>query len=172
MIATSWKITLVTQPFEKPDDGTIHEYTQVQYPDWGITVPMTGPDTLLLVHEFWQGVEQLGYSFPTGLEKFGETSTDAAHRELEEETGYRAGTIRPIGRAWSNPRSSPSIVHIFAATECTATGKRALDDGEDIEVVEVTVKEFWDLTKRGAVGSLSAHGAALYAVAAGVLPPP
>lgn len=53
-------------------------------------------DRVLLVwrHRFLQ--DRWGWELPGGLVDEGEDPADAAQRELEEETGYRAGVVEPL----------------------------------------------------------------------------
>jgi ADP-ribose pyrophosphatase len=63
-----------------------------------------------------------------------------AARELEEETGYRAGHLEFVTRIYTAPGFCDEVIHIFAATELTP-GQRNLDDDEFVEPIEVPLSE-------------------------------
>ena len=46
-----------------------------------------------------------------------EDPADAARRELEEETGFRAGTWRRLTSYWSAPGFTSELMHVFLATD-------------------------------------------------------
>lgn len=68
-----------------------------------------------------------------------EDPLEAAHRELEEETGYRAAKMERIGGCWSAPGFSTEYLTIYLATELTAAGsdRREPDADEDLLLLAV-----------------------------------
>ena len=67
--------------------------------------------------------------------KPGENPQVAAIRELEEETGYRAGEIADRGGFWMTPGYTTEFMHVFEATDLVRT---AINPDED-EVIEIDV---------------------------------
>ncbi len=55
----------------------------------------------------------------------------AAHRELEEETGYRAGSMERLGGFWSAPGFSTEYLTLFLATDLQAADENRLGPDED-----------------------------------------
>jgi ADP-ribose pyrophosphatase len=58
----------------------------------------------------------------------------AAHRELEEETGFRAGRMERIGGYWSAPGFSTEYLTLFLATDLRAAGADRLEPDADEEL--------------------------------------
>ncbi|HVT81718.1 MAG TPA: NUDIX hydrolase, partial [Phycisphaerae bacterium] len=56
-----------------------------------------------------------------------------AGRELEEETGYRAGKVVPFGWFYTSPGILTEKMYAFVATDLTQVGQD-LEDNEQIEV--------------------------------------
>ena len=50
-----------------------------------------------------------------------ERPIDCAARELEEETGYRAGQIEPLCEFYTSPGFTNERMHVFVATKLTPT---------------------------------------------------
>ena len=75
--------------------------------------------------------------FCAGKREPGEDPAQGALRELEEETGYSAETIEPIGRFYTTPGFSDELMHVFRASGLRPVERR-LEPGEDIEVVLLT----------------------------------
>lgn len=58
-----------------------------------LIVPVTANNSLLLVREYAAGIDAYDLAFPKGLIDAGESSIDAANRELQEEIGFAAKKI-------------------------------------------------------------------------------
>ena len=71
-----------------------------------------------------------------GIDK-GETPKDAALRELEEETGYRAGRMEKIGEFFSSPGMVSESFTLFRAHDLVKVGEGGGVDSEDIVVHRV-----------------------------------
>jgi nudix-type nucleoside diphosphatase (YffH/AdpP family) len=68
-------------------------------------------------------------------------------RETREETGYQLTHATPVATFFSSPGGSTELIHLFYAEvrkiDKTAEGGGEADDGEDIEVVEYPIDEFF-----------------------------
>jgi nudix-type nucleoside diphosphatase (YffH/AdpP family) len=73
------------------------------------------------------------------------TPADAIRREVEEETGYRARNVRPVFQAYMSPGSVTERLHFFIAEyepqDRVAAGGGDAQEGEDIEVVELSIED-------------------------------
>jgi GDP-mannose pyrophosphatase NudK len=91
---------------------------------------------------------------PAGLLE-GETPTDAIRREVEEETGFRIAQVEPVLAAYMSPGSVTERLHFFAAEYSTADrvteAGGSIAEGEDIELVELTLDAALDMVERGAI---------------------
>lgn len=94
----------------------------------------------ILVKQWRPGPERELWSFPEGFLDAAETPVEAARRELLEETGYRAGTLRPLREY----RASYSTERRFClvATDCERIGTQRLDADEFVEVFTLPLPEF------------------------------
>src|SRR5512138_2544631 len=76
-------------------DGRTGSFTLLSAPDWVNVVPVirdaSGRVRFVMVRQYRHGVEAVTTEFPAGLVSPGEPPAEAAARELEEETGRRAG---------------------------------------------------------------------------------
>lgn len=84
---------------------------------------------------------------PAGLvgdEEAGETPEASAARELEEETGYRAGRIENLGRFFASPGMVTENFTLVRAHELTRIGNGGGDAHEDITVHRVPLGDIAD----------------------------
>lgn len=72
-----------------------------------------------------------------GAGEEGEEATAAAHRELEEETGYRAETMQVLGDFYSSPGMVSESFTLLRAHGLVRTGPGGGTTGEDITVHHV-----------------------------------
>jgi nudix-type nucleoside diphosphatase (YffH/AdpP family) len=90
-----------------------------------------------------------------GLIDDGETAADAARREAEEELGCRLHDVTEVFRLFTSPGSLTERVTLFSATyrpeDRVALGGGASGEGEDIEVVEMPLKEALAKCARGEI---------------------
>jgi ADP-ribose pyrophosphatase len=77
---------------------------------------------------------------PAGKLDPGESPEQCALRELEEETGYRAGRIEKLGAIWTSPGFTNEIIHLFAAFELKKRSQR-LEPDEIIKLVPMTLAD-------------------------------
>lgn len=67
----------------------------------------------------------------------------AAYRELEEETGYRAGSMERIGGFWSAPGFSTEYLTLYLATGLSPAvdGRLSPDDDENLRLSPLPWRE-------------------------------
>ena len=75
----------------------------------------------------------------------------AAARELEEETGSRAGTWRYLGGFYTAPGFTSELMHLYLATGLTSAHEGGLqpDDDERLELQAVPFSEAVAMAERG-----------------------
>ena len=121
-------------------DGTEGNYIIMDAPDWVIVIAEHN-DRFLMVKQWRHGESALSIEFPGGVIDKGESPEEAAMRELEEETGYRAGKITRLGIVNPNPALFSNHVHFYLAEDLIASGKQCLDADEFINCLELSKQE-------------------------------
>lgn len=87
---------------------------------------------------------------PAGTLERGEAPEACAARELEEETGYRAGRLRFLASWYPSPGLFDETMHLFHATDLVAT-KAAPEADEFVEVLPVTRAEAAAMVRDGRI---------------------
>lgn len=91
---------------------------------------------ILMVRQYRKPYEETVLEIPAGKLEKDEAPDLAAARELREETGYKAGKIRFIGKCYPSPGYLSEIIHMYIAEELEFVGQE-LDAGEVLEVLKI-----------------------------------
>jgi ADP-ribose pyrophosphatase len=95
---------------------------------------------ILLVEQYRVPLGKNCVELPAGLigdHDAGEDPLEAAGRELEEETGYRAARLENVGEFYSSPGMVSESFTLVQAHELTKVGEGGGVDGENITVHRV-----------------------------------
>lgn len=100
---------------------------------------VTPENELVLTEQYRPPVRQSVIDLPAGLagDVHGaedEAMSMAARRELEEETGFTAGSLRRIAPLPSSPGLSSEVVELFLAEDLSRISSGGGDESESIEV--------------------------------------
>jgi ADP-ribose pyrophosphatase len=148
-------------------DGSTGELEMIRHPGAAAVVPVVGsldePDPeILLLRQYRYATGGVLYEVPAGLPLDGDEAwEDCARRELEEETGHRAGGLRRLTRIFTTPGFTDEVIHLFVAWGLEA-GERRLDDDEFVEVVRVPFSRAVELVRRGELVDGKSVAAILY----------
>lgn len=100
-------------------------------------VAVTEEGKVLLAEQFRAPVEKNVIEFPGGKTDLDEPLEQTAKRELLEETGYQARSIKFLAQGPIHAGKSPALIAFFLAS-----GLRKISDGEDrITLHEIPLKE-------------------------------
>ena len=97
---------------------------------------------IILVEQFRVPLGRPCIELPAGLigdhaGQEGEDTADAANRELEEETGYRAARMEVLGEFYSSPGMVSESFTLLRAHDLTRVGPGGGTEGENITVHHV-----------------------------------
>jgi 8-oxo-dGTP pyrophosphatase MutT (NUDIX family) len=97
-------------------DGTPGTYTTVLARSAVGVVPCFPDGTILLVGQYRYSIGQYSWEIPEGGGEEGESPIRTARRELEEETGYRAQSLRSLGRLHTSNCFTNEMAYLYYAT--------------------------------------------------------
>ena len=123
------------------------EYAERTNPGGGVMIiAVTPEDCILFVEQYRPAIECMTIEMPAGLvgdvaSSAGESAVDAAHRELVEETGYRAGAIDFLMAGPTSAGMSNEILAFVRARDLVRVEEGGGDETEDITLHEVPRRE-------------------------------
>ncbi len=105
-------------------------------------IACTNDDEVLLVEQFRPPVGKTVIEIPAGLAgdiagSESEVFAEAAHRELLEETGYSAATMRELQTGPSSAGLTDELITFFEATDLTKVDEGGGDETESITVHKI-----------------------------------
>jgi len=140
-------------------DGSRAERDVVGHPG-AVAILAVDPDgEVLLVRQFRVPAGRVLLEIPAGTLDVDaatgaiEDHALAARRELEEETGYRAGTWRHLASFWTAPGFATELMHLWLATDLRpADGERlGPDEDEHLRLERMPLRDAVAATERGEI---------------------
>ncbi|HEV2798862.1 MAG TPA: NUDIX hydrolase [Pyrinomonadaceae bacterium] len=131
-------------------DGERGIYGVVHFKNIAIGVLAVEDDFIYLVGQYRYPLERYSWEIPEGGCAEGEDPLDAARRELEEETGLRAGNWRKLGEAHLSNSVSDELAIWYVATDLTQ-GQHRPEGTEQLQIRRVPFVEALRMTMRGEI---------------------
>ena len=130
-------------------DGTsIREL--VEHPG-GVAMVALKPDgKVIMEKQFRKPVEGIMFELPAGKLDGDEKPEAAAARELKEETGYTADSIRYLTRSYLSCGYSDEVLYSYLCTGLTP-GETDFDDNEAIDTEEHDIDELVNMVMSGEI---------------------
>lgn len=116
----------------------------------GVGVVAIKGDNIILVKQYRKAVEKELIEIPAGKLELNEEPIETARRELQEETGYLSNDLRYLTEFYPTPGYCTEKIHIFITYDIVA-GEQDLDEHEYIEVMEVPIKEAYEMVIKGEI---------------------
>jgi ADP-ribose pyrophosphatase len=139
--------TITDEVATDPDGFEIHRNI-VRHPGSAVMLAFDHQKRILLVKQFRLPAGQDLWELPAGRLDPGETSLEAARRELREETGYTAASWKKLVTFWPSPGYVGEKMDIYLAKDLTA-GKQELMDDERIQIQWFDWLEVGAMIRRG-----------------------
>ena len=133
----------------KLPDGKIAKWDFINHDGAAAVVPVTEDGKILMVKQYRNALDRYTLEIPAGKldDKLEETKVCAA-RELEEETGYKAGKLELLITLRTWVAFTNEKIDVYVATDLTPT-KQHLDEDEFIDVKAYELEELKEMIFRG-----------------------
>lgn len=134
------KIFTVVQDEIEFEDGNRAQWDLVMHNGACAIVPLTEQLEVILVKQYRNAENGDVLEIPAGKLEKGEDPLACAHRELEEEIGYKAQSMEKLCAMYTAVGFSDEKLHLYLATQLTMS-KQHLDEDEYIELVTYPIEE-------------------------------
>lgn len=155
-LAIGYKKGMIRQCFKEPDSGEIVERDLFNSPVTACMIlPITKEGAVVAVKQFRFGVSQVTLELPAGGIDPSETPSEAASRELLEETGYTAMRLSPLllEIIFADPAACNWGFHPFLGIDCVYKSEPNPDRYEKIEIELIPLREWFEMIYAGKVKS-------------------
>ena len=149
-------VTFVRDTVESPD-GKRHIREVVDHPGAVTVMAVLSDASVLLVRQYRHAAGQVLLELPAGtLDRRPDGSiedpSEAAQRELMEETGHRAGQWHKLARFWTAPGFATELMHLYLALDVAPDPD--YDGAEEDERLQLVVMPFAELVARAERGEV------------------
>lgn len=131
-------------------NGKEMDFEMIHHPGAAAVVPVLDNGDVLLVRQYRYATGGWLLEVPAGKLDPGESPETCAAREVEEETGYKPGSLQPLGWIWTTPGFTDEKIWLYIATGLEATAQ-GLQDDEVLSVERLPWREAVEKAERGEI---------------------
>ncbi|MCG3205318.1 MAG: Methanol dehydrogenase activator [Elusimicrobia bacterium] len=96
-------------------NGHVANREYLNHPGAVAVLPIVAPGRIIMVRQFRHPVGEITLEIPAGKLDKGEMPLTCVKRELEEETGYKAGRIKKLLSFWPTAAFANEVIHVYVA---------------------------------------------------------
>jgi ADP-ribose pyrophosphatase len=149
-------------------DGSTGELDMIRHPGAAAVLPVlsaldAADPQVVLIRQYRYATGGWLYEVPAGKpDRPGEPWDDVARRELEEETGLRAGTLRRLTAVHTAPGFTDELIHLYLASDLRE-GEARREADEFMELVRLPLSGALEMVRDGRVSDAKTICTLLYA---------
>lgn len=122
----------------------------IRHPGAAAVIPFREDGSILLIRQYRHAAGGFILEIPAGKLDPGEGPESCALREIEEETGFCAGHLVPLGSILTTPGFTDEVIWLFEAHQLKP-GHQNLGPDEVLEVLPVSLPEAVRWVKEGKI---------------------
>src|SRR4030043_489937 len=96
-------------------NGTEVRLECIKHPGAAAIVPFLKDDEIVLIRQYRPVIDEYIWEIPAGTLHRGESPLKCAKREIEEEIGYRARSLKYLGGIYTTPGFTNEFIHLYRA---------------------------------------------------------
>lgn len=132
------------------DNGLVYEREIINHHGSAVVLPLHSNGDITLVKQYRHAAREYLLEIPAGTVEKGESPEQCAHREIEEETGFKAAEMKKISEFYVSPGFLTEKMHLYVASDLNKT-RQNLDDDENIDLVTMHLDEALALVNDGTI---------------------
>jgi len=146
----------------KTPDGRETKFDIVEHGGSVIIIPIDQDGNLLFVRQYRHAAGRDLLELPAGTRDGDEPYEECAAREIREETGMEAGTLKKVGEFFLAPGYSTEFMQVFLATDLKHNPLEA-DDDEFLSVEKIPLNKAVEMVAQGEMPDAKSLAALLLA---------
>ena len=122
----------------------------VVHPGAVALVVVDNQERLVMVRQYRRAVDSVLLEIPAGTREPGEDAETCARREVQEETGFKAGKVERLGGFYSAPGFCTEFLECFLLTDLSEA-QAGGDEDENIEIEHLTFSQALESIRKGEI---------------------
>lgn len=143
-------------------NGKLCELELIRHPGAAAVVPVDASGNVLLIRQYRYATGGFLLEVPAGKLDPGESPETCGAREVQEETGFRAARLVPMGWIWTTPGFTDEKIWLFLGRDLTPA-EQGLQDDEVLSVERLPLNEAASMALRGEITDAKSIAALLRA---------
>lgn len=139
-------VKLRLDTYESQDKTKLFEL--VEHPGAVVLLPIDPKGRILMIRQWRRAVEEILLELPAGTLEENEDPLFCAQRELQEETGFKAGKLTNLTSFYSAPGFCNEKLHLFLAEDLLPSNLPQ-DEDEGIDLAPMQLSEAIELIEKG-----------------------
>lgn len=128
--------------------GRCVERELIRHPGAVVIIPSLADGRLVLIRQLRVATGGKIWEFPAGTLEKGESPSQCAARELQEETGWRPGRLKRLIEFYPTPGISTEIMYLFLADRLRESNEHKPDSDEELQVAYFTPLQVKQMIKQ------------------------
>ena len=143
-------VKVTVDKLHMPDGGEALRETVIRGKNAAAVLAVDNDGTLIFVRQYRHAFGEMLLEIPAGVLEDGEEPAAGVARELEEETGKKAGKLEFLCEMYPTVGFVSEKIQLFIATELTE-GQQKLDADEFVEIERYTLEEALEMIAKGEI---------------------
>lgn len=131
---------------DDPDRAIIRDV--IRHPGAVVVLPVLSDDKIVMIRSYRPAVSEYLWELCAGTLEVDELPEKCAGRELIEETGYAAKSLRLLARFYTSPGITDELIHAYIAEDLTFIGQQ-LEADECITTRIMPITEALEMIRNG-----------------------
>ncbi len=143
-------VTITVDKLRMPDGSEAYRETVIRKKNAAGVLAVDADGSIIFVRQYRHPFREMLLEIPAGVLEEGENGREGVLRELEEETGKKAGKLEYLCEMYPSVGFCTEKIQLFIATDLTE-GTQKLDADEFVEIEKYSLDEAIEMIHKGEI---------------------